>query len=316
MKNNSTLAEIKRSSGMVLLCLLLGFLAWQGIRKNIGFEILVSDVVVDVNVPAGWAVWEKSVGKVDILFRGSRENIRYLNNDQLRIVVAVDKPEEGGVVTLKLSDQFLKSPTDARGVSFRPPEISVKLDREMEKVVPVKAAVSGVLAEGLEIERITCTPATVSISGAKRLVNKMESVHTKEINLSGRLSSFEESVRLAPPESGRITAPTDWIKVKCTLIERSDQKEIKDVPVRVISASGEDRIIKLSPDKITITVKGRANVINKLANNNLFGYVSSVDLVENTGYDLPARINLPDNVKIIQMDPPVIHLDIKSEKTR
>ena len=91
--------QIRREKWLLLLCLVLAFLGWQGIRRNIGFEVSVSNIVVDVDAPEGWAVWDKSVQKVNILFRGSREDIRYLNNEQLKVVIPVPEPQRGTEMT-------------------------------------------------------------------------------------------------------------------------------------------------------------------------------------------------------------------------
>jgi hypothetical protein len=87
--------NVQKEKWLLLLCFLLAFLAWQGIRKNTGFPADVSNVSVDVDLPEGWAVWEKSIHQVDIVFRGSREDLRYLNSEQLRVVVPLSNPSAG-----------------------------------------------------------------------------------------------------------------------------------------------------------------------------------------------------------------------------
>ena len=159
--------QLKKEKWLLLLCLVLAFLAWQGIRSNIGFEVSVSNILVEVDAPEGWAVWDKSVQKVNILFRGSREDIRYLNNEQLRVVIPMPKPERGREMVVRLKPKYLKNPTSANAkvVGFSPDEVVVKLDQESTKLLPVKATISGSLPEGLEIERMVSSPATVRVTG-------------------------------------------------------------------------------------------------------------------------------------------------------
>ena len=158
---------------LLVLCLILGFLSWQGIRKNIGFEVSVSNISVDIDVPEGWAVWEKSVQQVNVLLRGSREDIRYLNNGQLRIIIPLSEPASGEQIHIKLSERYLQNPTGAKVVRFSPSEIFVKLDQESERLLPVKATVNGSLPEGIEIDKMVCTPASIRVSGAEQVLKKM-----------------------------------------------------------------------------------------------------------------------------------------------
>ena len=299
---------------LLLLSLLLAFLAWQGIRKNIGFEVMVSDVVVDVNIPDGWAVWEKSVYRVNILFRGSREDIRYLNSGQLRVVVPVSEPKQGEEVHIKLSKKFLRNPTEAKAVRFSPSEIVLKLDQETEKLLPVKASLTGSLPGGLEVDKIVCSPASVRVSGAQQVLDGMESVHTEGIELKDRQASFKESIPIALPKEARMRVAPDWVSVDFTLAQRSSTLEFENIPVRVLAASGDARRIDLQPQTIRITVKGQQQRIDQIRSANIFAYVSCSDLVENTGYDLPVNVDLPSGVQLVKTEPSVIHVEIGTKK--
>ena len=95
----------------------------------LNLEVSISNIAVDVDVPEGWAVWEKSVHRVNIVFRGSREDIRYLNNEQMRVVIPVPSPARGEDLTVRLSEKYLRNPTGAKVVRFSPSEIVIKLDQ-------------------------------------------------------------------------------------------------------------------------------------------------------------------------------------------
>lgn len=312
MKNRATqfLETVRKEKWLLLLCLVLAFLAWQGIRKNIGFEVLVPDVLVDVSVPDGWAVWEKSVHRVNILFRGSREDIRYLNTGQLRVVVPITEPRHGDEIHIRLSDKYLKNPTGAKVVRFSPSEIVVRLDQEGERMLPVKATVNGTLPEGLEIDRIVCTPASVKVSGARQILDAMENVHTDAIELKDRQKTFKESFPVALPEAGRLRVEPDWVSVDVALVQRSSTQTFENIPVRVLCASGERRRLELLPQTIKITVKGQQQRIEQMRTADVFAYVSCTELAENTGYDLPVIVDLPAGLQLVKTEPAVVHVDI------
>jgi YbbR domain-containing protein len=304
--------NIRSEKGLLALCFLLAFIAWQGIHKNIGFEVSVSNVAVDVDVPEGWAVWEKSVHRVNILFRGSREDIRYLNNEQLRVVIPMLDPERGEEIHIKLSDKYLRNPTGAKVAQFSPSEITIKLDQESERLLPVKAALNGSLPEGLNIDRIICTPLSVRVSGAREVLDEMESIHTDPIELKDRQVSFKESVPVALPQAGRMRIDPDWISVEVILVEHSSERVFEGVPLKVLCSSGERRQISIQPQIINITVKGQQQHIEQIQQSDIFAYVSCTDLVENTGYDVPVVVYLPDGIKLVRTEPAVVNVRINN----
>jgi hypothetical protein len=313
-RNSNLWKSLLKEKWLLLLCFVIAFLAWQAIRKNIGFEVLVSDIAVDVSVPDGWAVWEKSVHRANILFRGSREDVRYLSNGQLRVVIPMTEPRQGEEIHIKLSDKYLKNPTGAKVVRFSPSEVVVRLDQESERMLPVKATLSGSLPEGLEVDRIVCSPASVRVSGARQVLDGMENIHTEPIELKDQQKSFKESIPIALPQASRMRVDPDWVSVDFSLVQRSSTQEFGNIPVRVLCASGEGRRVALQPQTIKITVKGQQQRLEQMRTADVFAYVSCTELTENTGYDLPVIVDLPSGLQLVKTDPAVIHVDIESLK--
>lgn len=304
--------SMQKEKWLLLLCFMLAFLAWQGIRKNIGFEVSVSNVSVDVDLPEGWAVWEKSVHQVNVLFRGSREDIRYLNSGQLRVVIPLSDPTSGDEIHIRFLEKHIKTPTGAKVVRFSPSDIFIKLDQESERLLPVKAAIEGSLPEGFEVDRIVCTPASVRVSGAEQILSKMQNIHTEPIGLNDRQASFKESVPIALPQGGRVTVDPDWVSVDFMLEQHTSTQEFSDIPVRILCASGETRQMELQPKSINITVKGQQQRIEQMRAADVFAYVDCAELTESTGYDLPVAIKLPSGLQLVKADPATIHINVEN----
>lgn len=299
---------------LLITCLVLAFFAWQGIRKNTGFQIEIKDVEVVIDVPKNWAVWEKSVQKVNILFRGSPEEIRYLNNEQLRVVIPVSDPKHDDEMIIRLSSAYLKNPTGAKVVSFSPSEITVKLDEESRRLLPVKAVHEGALPNGLDIKNIVCTPASVRVTGARKLLDTMDSVPTKPLSLENRQASFKESVAVALPYPGKMRVDPDWVSVEFQLYTEDSTKTFRNIPVRTMCAPGEQRQINIHPQTIHITVRGHQQQIEQLKPEELFAYVGCHNLTESTEYDLPVTVDLPAGMQAVQTDPPAVHVQIGNIK--
>lgn len=306
--------NLKSEKWLLLLCFILGALSWQGIHRKIGLEITVSNVSVEIDLPDSWAVWEKSVNQVNILFRGSREDIRYLNNEQLRVVIPITEPAAGNLLPIKLVEQYLKNPTSAKVVQFSPSEIFIKLDQKGEVSLPVKASTSGSLAEGFEVDRIVCTPASVRVLGAQQVLAEIKNIHTESIELKDRKNSFKVRVPIALPQTGRMQADPEWVSVDLVLIQRNSSETIPDIPVKILCDAGTTRTIEISPKSINIMVKGQQQRLEQLSATEIFAYVDCTGLNESTGYDLPVAVDLPEGLQLVKVDPSVIHIDIVKPK--
>ncbi|MCK4563075.1 MAG: hypothetical protein KAU94_00215 [Verrucomicrobia bacterium] len=301
---------LKTEKWLLLLCFILGFLSWQGISQKIGLEIPVSKVSVDIDVPESWAVGEKSVQHVNILFKGSQEDLGYLNNEQLRVVIPITEPTAGEQLQIKLLEKYLKIPPGTTVVEFNPPEIFVTLDQKAEALLPVKAAIVGSLPEGLEVDQIVCTPASVRVSGAQQVLAKMKNIQTEPVDLKDRQNSFKISVPIALPQAGRMRAEPEWVSVDFVLVQRNSTEKFENIPVRILCAAGAPRTMELQPKTISITVKGQQQRIEQFRTADLFAYVDCTGLNESTEYDLPVSVDLPDGLQLVRTDPAVVHVDV------
>ena len=140
----------------------------------------------------------------------------------------------------------------------------------------------------------------------------MQNIHTEPIKLDDRQTSFKESVQVALPQAGRIRIDPDWVSVELSLVQHTSTQEFSNIPVRILTASGESRQMKLNPKTITITVQGQKQRIKQMRTADVFAYVSCADLTESTGYDLPVITHLPSGLKLLKTLPAVIHVDIEN----
>ena len=158
--------------GTKALSLLLGILVWYGIQEAISFEVVLTGVDIDVLVDPGWTVIEKSRGSADVVFRGSRSDIRALNRDEVRVVLDARNLTSPGTRTMAVSTDQVRAPPAIRPVTIRPASVSVSVDRESERVVPVRAELSGQPPEGYEAKGAVCLPASVRVIGGSMEIGR------------------------------------------------------------------------------------------------------------------------------------------------
>jgi YbbR domain-containing protein len=295
---------------MKLLCLVMAFAVWQAVRENTSFEVVVADVPVTVTVGEGRAVLDQSTDTVSIRFRGSRDDIRFISSDQVEVKIDVSGNIDRLRQTIKFSPRYVKAPSRAHAVQFDPPEITVTIDREVERVLPVKAVFEGELPQGIQMEQNACTPATVKVRGAERLLSELEQVRTTPVSLDGRYNSFKTHVAVASAAQPWTVSP-ERVTVEASLVERVATRRIENNYVRPLLASDDTRVVKIRPEKVAVTLRGIPQRVADLNARDVYTYIDCTELTEPTDYEVSVRVDLPPGLQVEKIEPAAVQVTVK-----
>jgi len=286
--------------------LLLALIAWYAIQAVINFETLVPDVPLIVQLDPGWAILDWSAKTADVLFRGSQEDIRYLNRDQVKVELDMRGKPVKGTLTVRLNPKNVRSSGAVRPVLVKPDVVTLRLDQEGEKQVPVKADLQGVPPEGYEGERVVCTPASVAVYGPKRRLDEIDVVRTAPIDLEGRSRSFKKLKMnvLQPSETWTARMSPSNVVVEVFIAERAATKEIEDVPVTVLVPPGSRQRFDVWPQRVKVTLRGRAELLKELGKDDVVAFVDCAALDTGASYDLPLRVSAGPGLTASSIEPP------------
>jgi YbbR domain-containing protein len=303
---------VLHNKGLKATALVLAFVTWYAIRSVINFETVVSDIPITVQVNPGWAILDRSARTVDVLFRGSQEDIRYLNRDQIKVEADIRGESFAGALNVKLQPKNVQAPGSVRAVVIWPDEITLKLDQEGEKQVPVKADLQGAVPEGYEVDTVTCVPASVLLQGPLQRLDEIESVRTAVIDLEDRVRSFKKlkMAVVSPGENwvGRVS-PSNVV-VEIAIAERSATREIQELPVHVLVSPGVGPKLDIWPVKVNVVLKGLAESLKNLKLEEVQASVDCSALQAGASYDLPVRVHASVGVTAIRVEPPTVKVTV------
>jgi YbbR domain-containing protein len=294
--------------GTKLLSLFLALVSWYAIQAAISFETVVTEVPLAVSVDPGLTILDRSAQAVDVVFRGSQDDIRYLERDAVRVEADIRGEPFRGSVKVRLQPKDVRHLGGARAVAVRPDEVTLQLDTEAEKLVPVKADLQGTLPEGCEVEKVVCAPASVTLYAPRRRLNEIDAVYTAPIDLEGRSRSFKKnSVGVASLSDSWMTrmSPSN-ITVDVFISEHSGERELKEVPVSVQLSSSAKTRVSVRPAKVDVTMRGRAELLRNLQEAEVEAYVNCVGLRAGATYDLPVRVNSPAGTGALRIEPATV----------
>ncbi|HMP77402.1 MAG TPA: CdaR family protein [Kiritimatiellia bacterium] len=303
---------IRNNRGLKVLSLVLAILAWFAVREITSFTAVIREVRVVVLLDDGWAVLDRSIDEVDVLVRGSQNDIRYLTRDQLGVEIDLRGRSVPGTLEVRLNPQTVKVPGGARAISIDPPEITLSLDREGDRMVKVRAEIIGNPPEGYELAEVVCTPPEVRLQGPQGRLAGIAEVKTAQIDLEGRLRSFSLTRVIQPPsELWSARVEPDRTRIDVRIVERSSVLDLADIPVRLLVPPGTPPIqLNRANTTVKVSLRGRAEAVKNLAAGSLNAFVDCTVLRPGETMELPVVVSVPGGVEIVSLEPSHIRVEL------
>ena len=288
--------------GAWVMAAVLSLGTWYAVNAARGNSQVVTEIPVTVEVPEGWVMTKVSTKTVNVEFRGTREDMRYLVRDLIKVTVDLRRSATNRVVASFRPSQVF-APGRAKAQEFRPDAIEVEMDREETRMVPVRLETQNMLPEGYEAGAATLTPAQVEVTGPAGRVGKVDAIGTAVLDLEGRTRSFHRKrLSLAPGEelAGVKIEPRN-VMLELPVEERLVEAEYELVPVRILGESGGARM-EASPETATVRVKGSPEAVKKLTVDDILLFVDATG-VGDTGKRRTVEGHLPAGVGLASVTP-------------
>ncbi|MBN2302245.1 MAG: YbbR-like domain-containing protein, partial [Lentisphaerae bacterium] len=181
-----------------VLAFVLALMSFFAIQNEISFEAPYSiPIVVLVDQP-GIAILDQNPMTADVTFRGSEEDLRRLDQRQIKAMVRLKVTYPSGSESVRIGPQNIEGISGVRVVNVQPSTVTLTFDHEEEKKVAVtRPTIIGTPFVG-KVE-IDCEPQTVTIRGPKLRLAEVNSVSTEPVDVEGRVESFSKQLRVLSP---------------------------------------------------------------------------------------------------------------------
>ena len=261
-------------------------------------------LIIDTNtelVPAG-----PYPQNVRVHLRGEDDGIRAIADGDIEAFVDFTRYDIEGLyhVPVQIRKKGSALGVEPLEISVSPLEVSLYLDRRVEKTLLLTAETHGSVASGFDLVSYSIVPSEIVVSGPSGILEYLMEFKTDSVNLSGRNSDFAVMVNIINP-SPFITLRESGMAVFHGSISPS-------VPVRTIEGI-PFMLTGLDPGFIAET-QGRTGSVRlegKAGQEQLDAFIPaadflSVDCSGLTGpgtYTLPITINLPEGFDLLRLEP-------------
>ncbi|HMP90876.1 MAG TPA: CdaR family protein [Kiritimatiellia bacterium] len=308
-KFDKWIERITHRIGLKLLALALAVVTWYYIRDLTSFEEVFTDIPLEVLAPDGWAIQERSVNNVEVAFRGSQSDIRTLNISQIRVQVDARNRVIEPTMIIPINLSGVSSPRSVRPIYVDPSEVVLSLDRESDKVVPVRVEQLGQPPDGYDVERISITPSNVTVYGPERRIAAVEHVRIVPIDMEGRIRSFALNRALINPgDNWQARMDVDRVRVEFTIVERAMRQDFTNVPVNILLPPRVASAVTFFPEVVNVSLKGRTDVVSNLNARSIHAYVDGRSITPGDKADIPVEVPVPPGANIIAIDPPTVRV--------
>jgi YbbR domain-containing protein len=292
-----------------LLSLFFAIVLWTVVIGERKAQMQLNVPLALVNIPEQTVVVSDVPGNISVTVQGPRTLLRSLPGRDIR--KNVDLKDMGkGWTTVRILPDSIPMPRGVEVIRVTPSSLDIKLERAVEKAVPVVPQMTGEPPGGYRIKDIVVEPLKVTLRGGERELGGIGSVKTNAVSLEKGPADLEERVglELEGLHPSEVSPPTVTVRVdfEPIIVEKS-WKDIKVKPPAVVAQR-----VKLVPEKVEVVLQGPMVVLEGLKGEEIKASIELKDM-EPGVYRLKPAFSIPKDVRLLKVVPDEIEVTVEPE---
>lgn len=270
-----------------------------------------------LDVPSYMVLVNDPPNRVGVTVRGKWSDLAQLESSELDSIRLQVDPSMGRSGRISLTPDMVDLPPGLRAVDVNPNLVQFRLEEKQRKRVTVRPKVVGKPEDGYDVEDVTVSPKTIEISGPSNSLDKLTSVSTEAINLSGHTQSFSKTVRPRvkdPLVDYHLEAP---LEIAVRLSAQEIERTIDDVKVIPSHDNGTLRT-SVTPTHVDVTVRGPKALVDKLEKEEILASVDVSDRADGKSATVLKEVeihNVPTGVTIVSKQPKTFRVSMQPEES-
>jgi len=193
-------------------------------------------------------------------------------------------------------------------LNMTPSFLNVRLEKKITRTFKITVPYIGVPAQGHIALEPFCDPAFVELTGAQSLINGINQLKTKPIDLNGAGEEFKKNLPLDLENPQLYSSSHTMFTVTVPIQEQMVTKTMVDIPIQILNA---DSKVKIEPPVITLEIKGPFQTLgNKTIVDQIYAFMDLNDLAAGV-YARHAYINVPVDLIMTGATPQVFTVKIE-----
>jgi len=295
--------QVKIITGIIALMVWFGYASQQNTERAI-------NVKIDFNgIPAHLALAVGTIDQVTVNFKGTSGIINNLTSENFPHYQLDVSGMSLGLNAEPLSPSDFNLVRGAVPVSVEPSRLEVILKAKLQRLIAVKAAPRGQLAEGYVLGEIRVQPEMVMVEGPEDEINRLSVVFAEEIDIEGVSVSKSTTCSLALHNDRLRLVDTSPVTITIEVVPEMVVHTFPSVPVviRNLPAGVGPGTLMVRPEEVMVEVEGPRNVIAGM------GPASVVVAVDASREDFmfspQLEVQKPENVTVLRIEPQTVQIE-------
>ncbi|MBW1694838.1 MAG: YbbR-like domain-containing protein [Deltaproteobacteria bacterium] len=250
------------------------------------------------------------VSGIEVRINGPKSKIKTLSALKLRYELDLSGVNIG-LNSIPIDQDQIQLPSRVSIVKVSPTQVTVRIENEIKKELPVKIFLSGKPATGYMVASTIAKPLSVTLRGPETAISSMEEALTKPINIKGLSESFKKEIALDIGKEIQIVGSSNIIFAEVLIEEKITNKKIEDI---LVKGNDTPYVYRITPATIDIEVKGPANIIDKLDKENGINVYVDLQGLKPGVYIRRASITLPVKTTLVGVKPEIFTIKIMNKK--
>lgn len=196
-----------------VIAFLLALLIWFFVNSITNERRLVQAVPVEVRTRPGVTVMQQEPTMVDVMIRGTRNDMRQVSRDDLSVVLDLSRVDKTGEFVERLGPATVRHPRWVQPIEVIPARATVVIDQIAARSVRVEPQFVHEPAPGYRLQRVEVNPESVRVIGPEQRLQELHTIVTLPVELSGRTMSFRERTELNADGLADVSLQRGWVEV-------------------------------------------------------------------------------------------------------
>jgi len=175
-----------------LVALIAAFLLWYALAaqrsENISVRVVKARLTL-VNIPRDLVLTSSVPDTVSLQLRGPlTRTLGSSNTPEVLLDLSDARP---GLNSYPINESDIPLPAEVDVVSVDPPAITLELERQESRLVPVRPVIEGVPAPGFVLGEVRAVPTNYMVQGPASRLQALEFVSTRPISVEGAAGPVE-----------------------------------------------------------------------------------------------------------------------------
>lgn len=236
-----------------LISFLFAFFLWYFVVGEEKVDMTINVPMEIVNLPRDLVISNQFKRELEVLVSGPRNLIRDITTRKITRTVDLSNAVPG-TVEVRNEVTSIQFPRGITIFKVKPPQITLLLDRLIDKEIPIHPELVGEVAKGFELGEIKLTPSAIALTAPHAVLGPIQQFMTKPIDISGRKATFDEQVNLVLPLAVAELIGEPVVTARTVINEKIIQSTVSYIPIQ-FSHESVRTIYRMTPGSVEAKVK-------------------------------------------------------------